>query len=226
MTPYYSDDAVTIYCDDCLDVRAWTSADVLLVDPPYGIDYRSNKEGRLPRAIAGDQNGSLRDLVIWNWNVSGDAKPWIVFGSWRKPFALARARLVWDTKGALGMGALDLPWKPSSQDIYIGGKGFIGARDCGDVITVAPVQSMATNGRTHPHEKPIELLERLLLKCPVGVVADPCCGTGSTLLAAKALGRKAIGIEIEERYCEIAAKRCAQEVLALSVPPDPKREKP
>ena len=82
-------------------------------------------------------------------------------------------------------------------------------------LRFAPVQSMARNGRVHPHEKPVELMRALLAKCPPGIILDPFMGSGTTLRAAADLGRKAIGIEIEERYCEIAAKRLAQGVLAL-----------
>jgi site-specific DNA-methyltransferase (adenine-specific) len=69
--------------------------------------------------------------------------------------------------------------------------------------------------RTHVTEKPEKLLRDLLSVAPDGAVLDPFMGSGTTLRAAKDLGRKAIGIEIEERYCEIAAQRCAQEVLDL-----------
>lgn len=158
-----------------------------------------------------DHDVSVRNVALRKWG----NKPALVFGSWRAPRPDGtRMVLIWDTKGALGMGALDLPWKPAHQEIYVIGSGFVGARSS-DVLTYAPVQSMASNGRLHPHEKPAALLLDLIQKCPPGVILDPFAGSGSTLRAAKDLGRKAIGFEIDEQYAEIAANRMAQEVFAL-----------
>ena len=211
MKPYYEHGGIQIFHGDCREILPTLEADVAVTDPPFGIGYESGQFGHLPRSIKGDDSTAARDAMLECW---GD-RPALVFGSWRAPRpANARMVLVWDTGGALGMGALDLPWKPSHQEIYVLGSGFSGPRTS-DVLRFPPVQAMASNGRTHPHEKPVDLLRALILKCPDGVVVDPFCGTGSTLVAAKDLGRKAIGIEIEEKYCEIAAKRLSQEVLAL-----------
>ena len=209
MKPYYDHAGITIYHGDCREILPGVAADVMVTDPPYGIAYRSSHPGTLPRSIVGDEDTSLRDEVLEHWG----SEPALVFGTWRIPRpAGCRMLLVWDTLGALGMGDLSLPWKPAHQEIYVIGSGFSGARDS-DVIRCAPVQSRASVGRVHPHEKPVKLLVGLLRKCPDGDVLDPFVGSGTTLVAAKALGRRAIGIEIEERYCETAAKRLSQEVL-------------
>lgn len=210
--PYYSDEFVTLYHGDCREVTAWLDADVLVVDPPYGIGYRSGARRRtdLPRSIEGDRDTVVRDAVLELW---GD-RPALVFGTWRIPRpANTRTLLVWDTKGALGMGDLRIPWKPSHQEVYVLGRGFIGRRSS-DVLTFAPVQAAAKNGRLHPHQKPVPLLRELVAKCPPGVIADPCAGVGSTLVAAKELGRYAVGVEIDERYCEAAAMRLSQAVAS------------
>jgi hypothetical protein len=208
--PYYEDDVVTLYHGDCLSETVWTRADVLVSDVPYGIAYRSNWSSvSMPRSIAGDLDTSVRDQALCLW---GD-RPALIFGSWQAPRPTGtRMVLIWDTKGALGMGAMDLPWKPSHQEVYVLGKGFSGRRTT-DVLVAAPVQSLGYNGREHPHQKPVELMAGLIAKCPPGLIADPFAGSGSTLVAAKSLGRRAVGIEVDEAYCEIAAKRLAQDAF-------------
>lgn len=211
MKPYYEDDLVTLYHGDCREVTEWLRADVLICDVPYGISYKSGQRRQaLAASIAGDEDTSIRDGILAAW---GD-KPALIFGTWRIPRpAGTHTRLVWDTKGALGMGNLSVPWKPSDQEIYVLGYGFEGKRTS-NVLCHAPVQSLGYNGRQHPHQKPIPLMHDLMDKCPKSwTIADPTAGVGSTLVAAKQLGLPAIGVELEERYCEIAAKRLAQDTL-------------
>jgi DNA modification methylase len=208
--PYYERGGVTIYHGDCREILPTLPGfDLMMTDPPYGISYQSGMESEtLARSILGDESTELRDFAL-EWH--GGAA--VVFGTWKtdKPKGI-KALLIWDTLGALGMGDLRIPWKPSHQEIYILGSGFTGKRTS-DVIQHPPVQSMAKTGRVHPHEKPVGLLRHLLGKSPSGRVIDPFMGSGSALVACKAEGRQAVGIEIEERYCEIAAKRLSQGVL-------------
>lgn len=210
VTPYYADDRVQLYHGDCREITEWLTADVLVTDPPYGISYNSgSRRDTLAASIIGDEDTSRRDHVLTAW---GD-RPALVFGTWRIPRPTGtHTRLIWDTKGALGMGDLSVPWKPSDQEIYVLGRGFTGHRGS-NVLSCAPVQSMARNGRLHPHQKPTALMTQLIAKCPPGVIADPFAGSGSTLVAAKQLGRRAVGVEEDERYCEIAARRLDQGVL-------------
>jgi hypothetical protein len=214
LTPYYSDDFVTLYHGDCREVTAWLDADVLATDPPYGIAHRS---GGGPRGeaswrnstIANDCDTAVRDDVLTLW---GD-RPAIVFGSWRRSRPdRTRALLIWDKGLAAGMGDLTIPWKPNHEEVYVIGEGFHGARDSG-VLTGHNIISWESSGRSHPHEKPLSLMVSLLGKCPDGVVADPFAGSGTTLVATKFMGRRAIGIELEERYCETAARRLAQDTI-------------
>lgn len=215
MKPYYNHGGITIYCGDCREfitdaMQSGMGPAFLVTDPPYGINYNSGWEGSIPRSIQGDKDPSLRDWVVAAWN----GGPALVFGSWKIPRpAATHTRLIWDTKGALGMGDLSVPWKPSDQEIYVLGTGFVGRRDS-NVLRYAPVQSMARNGRLHPHEKPVSLMRALIEKCPPeALIFDPFMGSGSTLLAAKQCGRRAIGIEIDERYCELAVRRFDQATI-------------
>jgi hypothetical protein len=197
----------TLYLGDCRGVLATLQADAVIMDPPYGIGYESGHATpelwQAGTTIVGDGCTSARDAVI-AW--AGD-RPVLCFGSWRaaRP-ASTRQVLIWDKGGALGMGALDIPWKPDHEEIYVLGKGFTGSRDSGSVLRHPPVQSMAKNGRVHPTEKPVGLLQRLVAKVP-GTVCDPFMGSGSTGVACAALGRPFVGVEIEPRYFEIACER-------------------
>ncbi|BDZ40796.1 methyltransferase [Paraoerskovia sediminicola] len=215
MSIYYQDERVTLHHGDCREETAWLDAATLVTDPPYGIDYQSgSRRDTLAASIEGDKDTRARDAALGFWRKAhGEDAPALVFGTWRiKRPARTHTRLIWDTKGALGMGNLSVPWKPSDQEIYVIGYGFTGHRTS-NVLTYAPVQSMSRNGREHPHQKPIPLMRDLIAKCPTGAIADPFAGSGSTLIAAAHLGRKAVGVELDERYCEVIAKRLSQGVL-------------
>lgn len=194
---------MTLFHGDCLQIREWLDADVLVTDPPYGVSYSSGWDNKFQDVkIANDTDLAARDEVLARW---GD-RPGLVFGSWKQPPpADTRTVLIWD-KGTVGMGALDLPWFPCIEEIYVLGKGWQGTR-------TSAVMRVVGRNMDHPTEKPIGLLHQLIAKCPPGTTADPFAGSGSTLVAAKQLGRKAVGVEIEERYCELIARRLAQDVL-------------
>ena len=213
MSVYYSDDHVTLYHGDCLELTAWLEADVLVTDPPYGMAFRSGMGGHHGDCrVAGDEDLEVRGRALDLWG----KRPAIVFGRWDVPIpAGARARLIWDKGNHVGMGDLSLPWKPNTEDIYVLGQGFAGHRGSSVIrsLAVAGTAHGAHQGRNHPTEKPPSLLEVLIEKCPPGAIADPFAGSGSTLIAARNLGRRVIGVEIEERYCEVIARRLAQDVL-------------
>ena len=214
MQPYYQDDFITLYHGDCLENSdLWIDADVMVTDPPYGMSYVSNSSKyHKAEPIKGDATPQARDNVLAAW---GD-KPALVFGTWRVARPInSRMVLVWDKGDSPGMGDLSMPWGPSWEEIYVIGRGFTGRR--GGSVVRSKVQSAGDKDRPdHPTPKPIPLMESLIEKCPPGVIVDPFAGSGSTLRAAKNLGRKAIGFEIEEKYCEITAKRLAQEVLFVA----------
>lgn len=215
MSVYYQDDAVTLYHGDCLEVSEWLAADVLATDPPYGMAYESNfnrikGSQKVGRPVAGDDSPAVRDAALDKWG----QRPGLIFGRWNVPRpAHAHTRLVWD-KIIWGMGDLSFPWGPGEEEIYVIGSGFTGKRSS-NVIRVQGYAAPDANRPDHPTPKPVSLMERLIEKCPPGLIADPFAGSGATLIAAKNLGRKAIGVELEERYCEVIASRLSQEVLNL-----------
>ncbi len=218
--PYYSDDHVTIYHGDCLELAdVWGGADVLVTDPPYGISWsthgsKRDLRGWAPRqakaGIVGDDDTTARDHVIAAW---GD-RPSAVFGSpLIAPPAGAIQALVWQKPVDSGVIGARFVWRRDVELIFLLGSWPKVTPDRSSVLSSPGGMERYRNG--HPHVKPVPILTQLIEQAPLGVVADPFMGSGSTLRAAKDLGRRAIGVDVEERYCELAAKRCAQEVLAL-----------
>lgn len=218
MTPYYSEDGIVIYHGDAREVLPQVSAfGTMVTDPPYGIGHSSNKPCApwRGRQIANDESTAVRDEVLGLWD-----GPAIVFGTCRAPVPPIPIRgiLVWDKGGQVaGLGDLTFPWKHSWEHIYVSGQGFVGHRDNG----VLRFNGIGPFGAAvHQHEKPVALMRALVGKCPpLGDIVDPFMGSGTTLRAAKDLGRRAIGVDLEERYCELAAKRLAQGVLDLGLTP-------
>lgn len=215
MKPYYQDDLVTLYHGDCLEITDWLAADVLVTDPPYGMGYESNfnrdkRNAKVGRKVSADASPEVRDEAILAWG----ERPAVVFGRWNvdRPRSTV-ARLVWD-RGYHGMGDLSFPWGPADEEIYVLGRGFSGSREP-NVIRVHALMSGDRERPDHPTPKPIPLMERLISKCPPGVIADPFAGSGSTLIAAVNQGRRAIGVELEERYCELIAKRLSSQTMTL-----------
>jgi DNA modification methylase len=214
-TPYYADDAVTLYHGDCREVTAWLEADVLVTDPPYGIAWRAGGlhstrgiRQNATQSIVSDEDTSARDDVLTAW---GD-RPAVVFGSWRKARPSGTThRLIWHKKGR-HPGVSPAAIFPNDEEIYLVGAGWVG-KPMASVMTTSEQRALQPSIIGHPTPKPVGLMQRLIIKCPPGVIADPFAGSGATLLAARAEGRKSIGVEIDESYCELIAKRLSQGVL-------------
>ena len=204
MKPYYQSELVTLYHGDCLEVIEWLTADVLVTDPPYGMSYKSGWTSR--EQIANDQTIETRNESLELW---GD-KPALVFGTWRveKPKTTKNV-LIWSKGDDPGMGDLSMPWGLSHEEIYVLGSGFCGKRESSVIKANKP--NVATRP-DHPTPKPIGLMEKLIEKT-TGVIADPFAGSGATLIAARNLGRKIIGVELEEKYCELIVNRLSQEAF-------------
>jgi hypothetical protein len=209
---FYSDDLVTLLHGDCLQLDYWLDADLLITDPPYGIGFSGRGKVYTHDAIEGDLDTDARDQVLHLWG----NRPALVFGHWQQPHpAGTREVLIWDKGANPGLGNTDLPWGRSTEEIYVLGKGYHGRRGT-NVMRQRTYPNVGTMRPDHPTPKPVALIEALILRCPPGVIADPFAGSGATLIAAKALGRHSIGVEIDERYCEIAAQRLQQEALQFT----------
>lgn len=228
---YYQDEAVTLWLGDCLSVLPTLPpgcADLIVTDPPYGQNYESNHRAETFGPIAGDTDTTVAVAGIRAALVALRKKRHVyVFG--RYDFAglplTDPAELIWD-KAIQSAGDLTSPWGVQHEYIqfmtYVpsaanrdGGMGRLAARlRRGSILR----HQRPNSGQVrHPTEKPVPLLRELIesSSCIGETVLDPFAGVGSTLVAARLEGRKAIGIELEERYCEVAARRLQQSVMSL-----------
>jgi len=227
MNPYYADDLVTLYLGDCREVTEWLSADVLVTDPPYGRAWRqgdtATRRGWVSDAhpgIANDHDTAARDSALAAWGT----KPSLVFGDFLlSPPVDAKQVLIYDKGTSAGFtGALG-GFRRNAEAVYLMGAGWtsgLGGRSCVLTTRVSTGGNLARR-YGHPHAKPVDVMETLIAACPPGVIADPFAGSGSTFVAARNQGRRAIGVEIDERYAERAARRLAQGVLEAMRSPLP-----
>jgi site-specific DNA-methyltransferase (adenine-specific) len=210
MNPYYQDNHVTIYHGDCVQIMPLLPpVDLMITDPPYGMMFRSNYRITKYDRIINDNCLPVEMIIA---AIEKARRAAYVFCRWDnlREMPVPKNVLAWvkddwsagDLKHSHGRKWEACCFYPKDDHVF--------SRRIPDVI-----EAPRTLNKHHPTEKPVDLMARLI-DCNIGdVVLDPFMGSGTTLRAAKDLRRKAIGIEIEECYCEIAAERMAQEVLAL-----------
>jgi DNA modification methylase len=215
VTPYYSEGGITIYHGDCREILPSVSADAVVMDPPYGLNF--------PYIGYQDTRESLASLIQSVLPVCRQValRVFVLCGPTQismYPQADWVSCVTWNTTGSFGKYGYN-QWTPVlcyGPDLK--GFGNVNGMTKTDVLRIS---GMAGIGHRTPEEKqhtcpkPLNMMKLVVQRFTPqeSAIVDPFMGSGTTLLAAKDSGRRAIGIEIEERYCEIAAKRLSQGVL-------------
>ena len=245
MRAYYESGGITIYHGDCREILPTLEAvDHVITDPPYARDIYlrmrspdSSGGNRGYKIRGGDGLTAMKAGAIGNiegmyatvsCEIARLAKRWgIVFSDvesihhWRSEIETAGMRYVrtgvWVKGDAMPQMTGDRPGVGFEACTIMHAPGAMRWNGGGMPAVWKHNISRGDARPEHPCPKPIALMTELvsLFTDPGDLILDPFMGSGTTLRAAKDLGRKAIGIEIEERYCEIAAKRLSQEVMAL-----------
>jgi DNA modification methylase len=215
--PYYSHAGITIYHADCRDVLpTLPQVDLVCTDPPYGIGEAKGKNksrGLLAKpvdyGIAAWDDAPIEQGLIAQILNAGMYK--IIFGGNYYSLPPTSCWLVWDKmNGATDFADCELAWTNLPKAVRRIQHLWNGMLRVGQ------------EERWHPTQKPLNVMKWAISHAPEDcqTILDPFMGSGTTLLAAKQLGRQAIGIELEERYAEIAAKRLSQEMLPIFDTPE------
>lgn len=214
--PYYDDGQITIYHGDCRDMLPMLEpVDLVLTDPPYGIGEAAGRnKSRSKLATAQDFGVAVWDDAPIDKGlmsvVQAHARTVIIFGGNFYDLPPTSCWLIWDKdNGMSDFADCEMAWTNMSKAIRL-----IRWRWAG----MLQENMKDKDYRWHPTQKPLAVMRWCIQQAPPDTVTilDPFMGSGTTLRAAKDLGRRAIGIEIDERYCEIAVKRLSQEVMALT----------
>jgi len=217
MNPYYQDKGIIIYHGDCREILPQLEpVDIVLTDPDYnakniGPNKREYDKG-MPSLTDSEYKRFCRDWFKFAQGVTSN----IVFTSgisniWNYP--KAKWVLCWHKPAAVSfnrMGGYNA-WEP----ILVYGKPF--KRLPQDYLYFNTLNFAKGEEKKHPCPKPISLWAYLMSLFKEGTILDPFLGSGTTAVCAKKLGRRCVGIDIEEKYCEIAVKRLAQEVMELDI---------
>lgn len=215
MTPYYQEQGITIYHANCRDILPdLPRVDLMVTDPPYGIgaDMDAHKKSGKQYGRAAAPTGHY-DKTDWDLKpIDPDlialclskARDAVIFGGNYYALPPARCWLVWDkVNGETAFADAELAWTTYDRAVRLKRHMWNGMLRKNGEVRVG-----------HPTQKPTEIMSWAITLAPkADVILDPFMGSGTTLRAAKDLGHQAIGIEIEEKYCEMAAKRLSQEVF-------------
>ena len=211
MREYYKDDWCTIYHGDCREILPQLDpVDLVLTDPPYGINENSKK------VLSRGKIAKPKDYGFFNWDKNTIDQQLInaiilkckfccIFGGNYYSLPPCKGPLIWDKLNSGDFADGELAWNNYGTALRIKKHLWNG------------MIRKNKEDRFHPTQKPLDVIKWCIELCPNNpqTILDPFMGSGTTLRAAKDLNRKAIGIEIEEKYCEIAAIRLQQEVLDL-----------
>ena len=208
MKPYYEHNGITIFHGDCREVLPkLDKVDLVLTDPPYGINYDTShskyKNGIARDVVANDaipfdasHLPPLGKCILWGGNCFFSSLP--PSNTWCVWVKIAR------NNANIRQSDCELAWTNCLGRSRVFKHLWIGAYK----------ESESGSRAQHPTQKPEDLMQWCIEIVPgSNLILDPYMGSGTTLIAAKNLSRRAIGIEIEEKYCEIAVKRLRQEVL-------------